>query len=161
MGSLNDTSPLKQHFVLPLNGSKHYLMNTFKAVHFLEILHPSTSLVSITLISLPICTLTTFHCTSDVFHDMTPSWVMYHFANFLITLVFFSFCMPWSYITVRWRRVTLFIPSGWGCHKICDDLQLMPARWCGLLWPLLNSFCMKRTTWHTASFIAHKIRETN
>ena len=50
-GFMYGASALKQYFVLHLNGSKHCLMCTFKAIHVLGILDPSTSLI----ISLHFC----------------------------------------------------------------------------------------------------------
>ena len=41
---LNGVSNLKQYFDLRLNGSKYYLMYTFKAFHVLRILDYNTSL---------------------------------------------------------------------------------------------------------------------
>ena len=46
-GLLHGVSTLMQYFVVPLNGSKYYLMYTFKAV--LGILGPSKSLLCNTL----------------------------------------------------------------------------------------------------------------
>ena len=44
MGFLNGASTSEHCFVLPLNGSKHCLLYTFKAIYILGILDPGTSL---------------------------------------------------------------------------------------------------------------------